>query len=91
VFLLARPTRLANTGRETAHLVVEADLALERRVAVVAPFGALPRERIVALTAFIATIDWGTMSRASVGCILRAPGGPVNLERYALRIGARVE
>jgi hypothetical protein len=33
------------------------------------------------------------MSRASVGrgCILRAPGRPVDLERYALREGPRVD
>jgi hypothetical protein len=34
------------------------------------------------------------MSRASVGSggwILRAPGGPVDLDRYALRVGSRVD
>src|SRR2546430_7081473 len=34
------------------------------------------------------------MSRASVGrggCILRAPGGPVDLDRYPLRSGLRVD
>src|SRR5205823_656009 len=25
------------------------------------------------------------------GCILRAPGGPVDLDRYALRVGSRVD
>src|SRR5258708_6641142 len=30
-------------------------------------------------------------SRASVGCILRAPGRPVDLERYALREGSRFD
>src|SRR5213595_707017 len=34
------------------------------------------------------------MSRASVGgghCILRTAGGPVDLDRYALRVGSRVD
>src|SRR6266516_912908 len=31
------------------------------------------------------------MSRASAGCILRAPGRPVDLDRYALRVGSRVD
>src|SRR6266508_5297683 len=31
------------------------------------------------------------MSRASVGCILRAPGRPVDLDRYALREGSRFD
>src|SRR5216684_6666433 len=30
-------------------------------------------------------------SRVSVGCILRAPGRPVDLDRYALREGSRVD
>jgi hypothetical protein len=30
-------------------------------------------------------------SRASAGCILRAPGRPVDLDRYALRVGSRVD
>jgi RimJ/RimL family protein N-acetyltransferase len=34
------------------------------------------------------------VSRASVGvggCILRAPGGPIDLDRYALRVGSRLD
>src|SRR6266571_6230989 len=31
------------------------------------------------------------MSRVSVGCILRAPGRPVDLDRYALREGSRFD
>jgi Integrase core domain len=31
------------------------------------------------------------MSRASVGCVLRASGGPIDLDRYALRVGSRVD
>ena len=31
------------------------------------------------------------MSRASVGCILWAPARPVDLDRYALRVGSRVD
>src|SRR5216684_7052150 len=30
-------------------------------------------------------------SRASAGCILRAPGRPVDLDRYALREGSRFD
>src|SRR5690348_2637029 len=29
------------------------------------------------------------MSRVSAGCVLRAPGWPVDLDRYALRVGLR--
>jgi len=29
------------------------------------------------------------MSRVSAGCVLRAPGWPVDLDRYALRVGSR--
>src|SRR5712672_1029335 len=32
-----------------------------------------------------------SMSRASAGRILRAPGRPVDLDRYALRVGSRVD
>jgi hypothetical protein len=31
------------------------------------------------------------MSRAPVGCVLRAPGRPVDLERYACREGSRID
>jgi hypothetical protein len=44
------------------------------------------------------TLGHPTRARASfvvvvggVGCILRAPGGPVDLDRYALRVGSRVD
>src|SRR6266849_3186523 len=48
---------------------------------------------IVALPGFTnAMIDSSlTAAPMSRGCVLRAPGRPVDLDRYALRVGSRVD